>query len=784
MASKLKETGGAAPQHDERITEVIAELRKLNAASKGNALGEKEATGRAVGEEKRAKAKDKKDEKGGWLGSRVGMKEQFTRRFVAARAVNLSLPGNRTNLENQLKLLEFAKNQFDYHEWDKAQTIAIQGDQAELDREKDKVVDTTKDDKKKKLDKTEKDTAKQTKGFFSKLLGKFTGGGFMMGAGALLGGLGVLAGGAGLLLKELNDLDGKAIRANVNELFGISDDVGGKGAFFLEGGTFMLAMTGLGIGLALFSVGSTIAGLSDGLTNFTNPTWAQSIVDNVTTLLSISDLVGGKAELLKEGGAFALSMTGIGIGIGMFGVGGAVAAIGATFDETLKTFTGGTGWADNLKTNVKTLLGIKDELGGNWDLLKDGMAFGLAMAGIGIGVGLFGIGGGLAAVGASFDETLKTFTGGVSWADNLKANVITLLSIKDELGGNWDLLKDAGAFVLAMTGIALGIGVFAIGGAAGVATAGFDAALKSFSGESFATNIKKNVVELLSIKDELGGNWDLLKDSGAFVLAMTGIGLGLAAFAVGKAGSGLAEIITQFSGVGFASTIKANVVDLLGISSLEGVNMVAATEFAAVMGVISAGVLAFSVTKGFDALVGVGAGILNFFSGNESPVGEMLKIADKADELDQAATALDSLADALHKMTMLKFSNLDLEFSKFANDLAWGVKGIHVAMYGGTFDPPGFLKAANRAVTIDAGKGLASIAPLDFENAGTGITILNRALNNWDGSNTKGEGAKIEGGATTGDITTVDDHSTKVIINQAPEIVTFEGKQGFAPLGN
>ena len=714
MASKLKETGGAAPQHDERITEVIAELRKLNAASKGNALGEKEATGRAVGEEKRAKAKDKKDEKGGWLGSRVGMKEQFTRRFVAARAVNLSLPGNRTNLENQLKLLEFAKNQFDYHEWDKAQTIAIQGDQAELDREKDKVVDTTKDDKKKKLDKTEKDTAKQTKGFFSKLLGKFTGGGFMMGAGALLGGLGVLAGGAGLLLKELNDLDGKAIRANVNELFGISDDVGGKGAFFLEGGTFMLAMTGLGIGLALFSVGSTIAGLSDGLTNFTNPTWAQSIVDNVTTLLSISDLVGGKAELLKEGGAFALSMTGIGIGIGMFGVGGAVAAIGATFDETLKTFTGGTGWADNLKTNVKTLLGIKDELGGNWDLLKDGMAFGLAMAGIGIGVGLFGIGGGLAAVGASFDETLKTFTGGVSWADNLKANVITLLSIKDELGGNWDLLKD----------------------------------------------------------------------SGAFVLAMTGIGLGLAAFAVGKAGSGLAEIITQFSGVGFASTIKANVVDLLGISSLEGVNMVAATEFAAVMGVISAGVLAFSVTKGFDALVGVGAGILNFFSGNESPVGEMLKIADKADELDQAATALDSLADALHKMTMLKFSNLDLEFSKFANDLAWGVKGIHVAMYGGTFDPPGFLKAANRAVTIDAGKGLASIAPLDFENAGTGITILNRALNNWDGSNTKGEGAKIEGGATTGDITTVDDHSTKVIINQAPEIVTFEGKQGFAPLGN
>ena len=72
--------------------------------------------------------------------------------------------------------------------------------------------------------------------------------------------------------------------------------------------------------------------------------------------------------------------------------------------------------------------------------------------------------------------------------------------------------------------------------------------------------------------------------------------------------------------------------------------------------------------------------------------------------------------------------------------------------------------------TIDAGKGLASIEPLDFENAGTGITILNRALNNWDGNTTKGSG---DGGTNVGDIQTIDDHSTKVIINQAPEVVTF-----------
>lgn len=783
MASKLKETGGAAPQHDERITEVIAELRKLNAASKGNALGEKEATGRAVGEEKRAKAKDKKDEKGGWLGSRVGMKEQFTRRFVAARAVNFSLPGNRSNAANQELMLGLLGEQKIYQEWNKAQTIAIQGDKAELDREKDKVVDTTKDDKKKKLDKTEKDTAKQTKGFFSKLLGKFTGGGFMMGAGALLGGLGVLAGGAGLLLKELNDLDGKAIRANVNELFGISDDVGGKGAFFLESGTFVLAMTGIGLGLVAFSAGALVAAAVDKFAG--DGAWAENIVTNVTTLLGMAGgTIGSNAALLGSGLVFGTAMAAIGAGLVAFSAGSIAGTAATGMDLALKKFSDGVSWSQNIVDNVETLLGITS--GGFWSnagILAKGLVLGTALAVIGAGLLAFSIGATTGVAAAGMDEALKTFTGGTSFADNIVYNVEKLLSIADGFGENIGLLFGSAGFAVAMGAIGAGILAFSIGGAAGTTVAAMDSVYENFSGETFAENIKKNVLELLSIKDNLGGNLNMLTDSAFFVAAMGGIGLGLLAFSVGKAGSGLAEIITQFSGVGFASTIKDNVVDLLGISSLPGVNMAAATEFAAVMGVISAGVLAFSVTKGFDALVGVGAGILNFFSGNESPIGEMLKIADSADELDKAATALDALSDALHKMTMLKFSGVDFEFGKFANDLAWGVKGIHVAMYGGTFDPPGFLKAANRAVTIDAGKGLASIAPLDFENAGTGITILNRALNNWDGNTTKEVG---EGGGTSsvGDISSIDDHSTKVIINQAPEIVTFEGKQGFAPLGN
>ena len=78
--------------------------------------------------------------------------------------------------------------------------------------------------------------------------------GLGIGGGALLAGAGILAGGAGFLLKQINELDGKVIRANIQELLGIKDDFGGMGNFFLEGGAFFLAMTGIGVGLAAFSI--------------------------------------------------------------------------------------------------------------------------------------------------------------------------------------------------------------------------------------------------------------------------------------------------------------------------------------------------------------------------------------------------------------------------------------------------------------------------------------------------------------------------------------------------
>ena len=126
--------------------------------------------------------------------------------------------------------------------------------------ERQSLLDTKKgggDDGSKEADGVGKETKKGLAGILGKL--GMGAGAAMLGGGALLAGAGILAGGAGFLLKELNDLDGKAVRANVKELMGISDDMGGKVEFFLEGGSFMLAMTGLGLGLAAFSIGAGVA---------------------------------------------------------------------------------------------------------------------------------------------------------------------------------------------------------------------------------------------------------------------------------------------------------------------------------------------------------------------------------------------------------------------------------------------------------------------------------------------------------------------------------------------
>ena len=487
-----------------------------------------------------------------------------------------------------------------------------------------------------------KDTAKAAasgaaaggKGLLDSMGKMFKGG--LIGGGAILAGAGLLAGGAGMLINSLNDMDAEAIKEKVKTLLSIKDDLGGNASMFIDGGVFLAAMTGIGLGLAVFSAGSAVAGMSQGLLDY-------------------------------------------------FGQGN---------------------FAEGIKQNVVTLLSIKDELGGNISMLADGFVFAAAMTGVAAGLAVFGLGSAVAGISGAMD----LFTGG-SFADGIKTNVLTLLSIKDELGGNIDMLFDSGAFMLAMTGIATGLAVFGVGsGIAGIATA-----TDLFQSGAFAENIKTNVLTLLSIKDELGGNLAMLADGGAFGLAMTGIGLGLAAFGIGS-------ILNSFTSDDFGKKIKTNVLDLLSIpDEVEGDIQEKAAKVNNAMGSLSAGLMKFSGGSFVSSLANAATGILNFFTGGESPIDQMLKLADKDAEIASTERNIDRMVDTLGRFSSLNLTGPTIDFTKLMRGVAdaipfiqalggthpdqeGGTKSVKVGTYGSRIEigPKGILDEALKIEDISA----------------------------------------------------------------------------------
>tara|TARA_B100002019_G_C21270057_1_gene601708 strand:+ start:1687 stop:3666 length:1980 start_codon:yes stop_codon:yes gene_type:complete len=442
-------------------------------------------------------------------------------------------------------------------------------------------------------------------------MGKTLKGG-LMGGGALLAGAGLLAGGAGMLINSLNEMDADEIKEKVKTLISIKDDVGGAGDFFVGGGAFLLAMTGIGLGLAVFSVGSTVAGMSQGLLDyFGQGNWAEGIKQNVITLMSISDELGGALAFIGDSAAFLLAMTGIAAGLAVFGAGSAVGGISTAMD---------------------------------------------------------------------------VFTSG-QFAEGIKQNVLTLLSIKDSLGGNVDLLTTSGVFLAAMTGIGTGLAVFGVG--SGIA--GLAGATELFQSGEFAENIKTNVLTLLSIKDSLGGNLDMLADGGAFGLAMTGIGLGLAAFGIGS-------ILNSFQSPEFGAKIKENVLQLLSIpDSIDGNIEEKASQVNVAMGHLSEGLGKFAGGTFVSSLANAATGILNFFTGGESPIDEMLKLAEKDQEIASTERNISRMVVALERFSSLNLTGPSIDFTQLLGSVGQAIPFIQAL--GGTHPE----QLAGKSVNVGGG---------------------------------------------------------------------------------
>ena len=350
---------------------------------------------------------------------------------------------------------------------------------------------------------------------------------------------------------------------------------------------------------------------------------------------NLSGALGGAGGSSGGGGGFLAGLLGgAGLGGGALLAGLGILAAGGGY--LLKQI--GEMDADAIVTNVKKLLSIGDSFqGGNWEFLKEGGAFGLAMTGIGAGLLVFGVGSAVATVATKFETP--------GWTDKIKNNVINLLSIKDELGGNIDLLFSGAAFGLAMSGIGAGLAVFG----AGSAIAGAAEGVAQFTGgEDWATRIKNNVVTLLSIKDELGSNWDLLTSSGAFVLSMTGLAAGLAIFGAGSTiagvGAGLADAIAKFTGEeNFAELIKSRVKTLISIKDELGGATAAFGEAGTFLGIMTGLAAGLAVFGAGSVVAGVGTGLSDAiakFTGRQGDFAVKIK-----DQVSTLVSITDELSD-------------------------------------------------------------------------------------------------------------------------------------------
>jgi len=177
---------------------------------------------------------------------------------------------------------------------------------------------------------------------------------------------------------------------------------------------------------------------------------------------------------------------------------------------------------------------------------------------------------------------------------------------------------------------------------------------------------------------------------------MAELAVGLATFTLGKGidivGTTFDKILGFFTGEkSFADRIYNQVSKLLSILDLPAVKnqSFAGMGFAGAMAEIAAGIAAFTAIKGIDALAGIGTAIIKFFTGEDGAISELLKLANKADDLLKVGNALEKISIALSGLVNTFQSAGRTDLSNFARQLAYVAEGIPAMAFGGEWDPPG-----------------------------------------------------------------------------------------------
>ena len=353
-------------------------------------------------------------------------------------------------------------------------------------------------------------------GGFMKMLG-----GAGLGVGAAAVGVAAVFASSAFLIKTIQDMDGKKIVQNVDDLLGISRLDADEGAAAEVFGT----LAAIGAGLLIFSAGSSAAALSQGVIDkFEGGGWPEKIKHNVAELLSIADLEGMSVENVA---GVSATMAALGLGLLAFSAGAATGAAVTGVDEAVKSFSGNDGFAKSIKDNVETLLSIDTSGGGSLEIAG-------TMAALSAGLIAFSIGSATATAADGASQAIEKFSGGGNWAENIVSNITTLLSIADLSFG--DVAKTTGALAILGNGlVAFGVGSFFAGVGDSV---------------SSADSIVSEVDKLLTIGEKADKERTL-----AATGALASLGFGLTAFAGGKGVNALADLGASI--VGFFTGTKS-----------------------------------------------------------------------------------------------------------------------------------------------------------------------------------------------------------------------------------
>ena len=155
-------------------------------------------------------------------------------------------------------------------------------------------------------------------------------------------------------------------------------------------------------------------------------------------------------------------------------------------------------------------------------------------------------------------------------------------------------------------------------------------------GKNWSQTIKDHVITLMSIDDAIGGAAVFIGESATFLLAMGGIGAGLAAFGIGSAIGGLGEAVAKFtSGENWSENVVNHVKTLASVS--DEVDVEKAKTFAETMTIMGKGLATFGASEFLSSITSAGAKLVNFLSGNESPIEQMMKIAENSYDLEVGA---------------------------------------------------------------------------------------------------------------------------------------------------